>query len=72
MEVAGDEGLDFVLTGRVEVLQCRFDRLTEPVESFVILPVERPLFNVLPQAFDQIQIRRARRQELFRIEYGTT
>lgn len=48
--------MDAVLIRGVEVFQSPFDGRTEVAERFVKLPIERPLFHVLPQTFDQIQI----------------
>ena len=61
LEVQSQQGIERFGVDGVCVLQAAFDGRGERAEVAVVLGIEAPFFDELPQTLDEIQIGRVRR-----------
>lgn len=56
-------GLRTVFVRAIDVFKPILDRVAEGLEGLMEFPIQRTLFQKLPQSFDQIEVRRIRGKE---------
>jgi len=64
LEIVGHERLEFLAVFGRDLIQTAVDRGAEFGEGVVVAAVEHVSFDELPQAFDEVEVGRIRRQEL--------